>query len=77
MNVKSKRELHNEVGHRIRKIREDAGLMLHEFAAKIGAVKTTVSMWESGQTAPRPYLLYRIAVEFNVSPDFIFFGDEP
>lgn len=58
-----------EIGSRIKKFRERAGLSQKEFAEQIQQQNSTVSNWERGLTRPNVDVLADICSALNVPPD--------
>lgn len=64
------------VGNRIFNLRKSKNLSMNELAKKIGAGgKSTINTWEKGVTLPRPSFLKSIASEFNVSVNYLKYGN--
>ncbi|OPA77487.1 hypothetical protein BVG16_13615 [Paenibacillus selenitireducens] len=59
------------IGKRIRELREKKGYLQEQFANKIGSKRTAVSNYESGLSAPQPYMLAIIANELNTTVDYL------
>ena len=57
-----------EVGGRIRKVREDRGLNLHELARLSGISASALSLIETGKRDLRVSSLYRIANALRIGP---------
>lgn len=57
-----------EIGSRIRKYREQAGLSQKELAQRIGVSNSRVSNWEQGVNRPDADILGNICRALNVSP---------
>ena len=64
------------VGERIRKIRERAGMNKVMFADAICANKSSITRYETDAIKPNMDALQKISEEFNVSIDWIVFGDD-
>lgn len=64
------------VGRRISTIRKRNFLTLIEFAAKVGASKSSVSDWEKGFRLPPEAALIKIAIMGNTSVDKLLYGDD-
>lgn len=58
-----------EIGKRIKRYRERAGLSQKELAQQIRQQNSTVSNWERGLTRPNVDILADICTALNVSPD--------
>lgn len=59
------------IGRRIRGLREKLRYLQEDFAAKIGAKRTAVSNYESGLSAPQPYMLVRISQVLHTTVDYL------
>lgn len=59
----------DEIGRRIKVIRECKGMPKKEFASLINASDTTVSNWEKGVSRPDVNMLARICLALQVSAD--------
>lgn len=57
---------------RLKKLRTSAGLTQTELGKIIGVGKTTVSMYETGNSTPGDEIKLKIAEHFNVSVDYLF-----
>ncbi|MRI03749.1 helix-turn-helix domain-containing protein [Lactobacillus reuteri] len=65
-----------DVGSRILNLRKSKNLSMDDLAKKIGAGgKSTINTWEKGVTLPRPSFLKAIASEFNVSVNYLKYGN--
>ena len=64
-----------QVGRRIMSIRKRNYLTLIEFAAKVGASKSSVSDWEKGFRLPSEGILTKIAIMGNTTVDKLLYGD--
>lgn len=73
------KELHPEIGLRIRSLREQRGLEQLEVAEKLGyKSQSTVSKWESGTNLPTGKKLVKLAKVLGVSTNEILgMSDEP
>lgn len=58
--------MREELGGRIRRAREAAGLTQNELAQRINARESQVSLWESGKNEPRVSTLRQIAEALGV-----------
>lgn len=65
-----------QIGRRILTIRKRNFLTLIEFAAKVGASKSSVSDWEKGFRLPPESVLFKIAILGNTSIDKLLYGDD-
>lgn len=63
------REFNREVGVRIRKVREEAGIKVAELAAAVGVSRQSLYMWEKGETGVTPMNLGLVANALCVRAD--------
>lgn len=61
----------NEIGQRMREVRENAQLSQAELAKLCGTNQTTIARTESGKTAPSVKLLVWMADHFDISMDYL------
>ena len=61
----------NEIGQRMRELRENARLSQTEIAKLCGTNQTTIARMEAGKTAPSVKILVWWANYFNVSMDYM------
>jgi len=66
----------NELGSRLKRARERAGLTQREVADALGITPAAVSQYEAGKRAPRAEVLERMARLYGVPLGFLF-GDQP
>ena len=60
------------VADRLRQIRKENGLTLREFTNRIGLPSMgPVQSWMVGKTCPSAFSMFHIAMEFNVSADWL------
>lgn len=59
------------MGDRIRQLRKSQGVKQTELADAIGVTFTVISNIERGYSAPKPFMVERIAEFFNVPTDYI------
>ncbi|HCI7003619.1 TPA: XRE family transcriptional regulator [Klebsiella pneumoniae] len=64
------------INERIRKARREIKMTQEALAKRIGLTKATISMWESGNTAPNGKNLINLAEALNVSPEWLLTGKE-
>lgn len=63
------------IGPRIRQAREQQGLTLRMFAAKLGADDSNVAKWERGTSVPSLHNVALVAMALDVTTDWLLFGD--
>jgi transcriptional regulator with XRE-family HTH domain len=66
-----------ELGKRIKQIRKSAGLNQKDFAQILGVCNSYISFIERGLKGSNFDIFYKLALGFNVSMDYLFFGIEP
>lgn len=59
------------LGHRLNRLRREAGLTLADIAAALGVSKPTVWAWEKGKARPLPERLDAIAAALGVAPELL------
>jgi transcriptional regulator with XRE-family HTH domain len=64
-----KRPYLEQVGPRLRELREAAGLSRPELAAQVGMTRSSIRKLEAGDHAPRPETVARLAAVLGVIPD--------
>lgn len=72
--MRAKKDLHIEVGRRIRNIREDMNLTREQLAEKIEASARFLSCVENGQSGISLETLQKLSVSLHVSTDYLLFG---
>ena len=65
-----------EVGRRIRRARERAGVSQEALAVRVGCARPTVCRWERGRRLPALGALVRIAAELGVAPAALLPGSD-
>lgn len=60
-----------KIEKRIKELREEAGLNQTQLAAQIGVSRKAVEFWEKGINEPKATYIYRLAVFFDVSADYL------
>jgi transcriptional regulator with XRE-family HTH domain len=65
------------VGKRLRMIRKKANLLLKEAGAICGITSQTLSRYENDERKPDYEFLRRFVKHFNISTDWLLFGDPP
>ena len=63
------------MGERIKELRKALGHTQQEFANRIGSVQNTVTGYETGRRAPSNQVIALICKEFNVSEDWLRYGE--
>ena len=63
----SKEKFAEEVGKRIRKYREEAGLSQEELAHRCGLYRTYIGHLENGRYSPSAYILVRICKSLKIT----------
>lgn len=56
----------NEIGAKIKKLREDSGLSQEQLAERLGKTRSAVSQYESGKIIPRMGVVEDLAAIFSV-----------
>lgn len=64
------------LGQRIRQRRKQIGLSQKGLSKSAGVSESSISLWESDNTAPRGANLHKLASALQCSPTWILFGDE-
>jgi len=67
----------DNLGNNIKALRKSLGVSLEIFAERIGVTFQLLSKWELGKHKPSFGYLLKICQEFNVSANWIFFGEGP
>lgn len=62
----------NEIGSRIKKIREDNNLTLRDLAKELNTTSSTISAYETGKTLILTAFAYQICIKYNVSLDWLY-----
>jgi len=68
-------ESKKDVGRRFREIRLHFGLNQGEFAHQLGCGRSNISLIETGINLPGGGLLMNLRSKFNISLDWLFFGE--
>ena len=58
-------------GQRLKQLRQELGLSQRDFAGKIGVTASALSSYEKGQKNPSVNVVIEIALNFNVSLDWL------
>ena len=61
----------NEIGSRIKKIREDNNLTLRDLAKELNTTSSTISAYETDKTLILTAFAYQICIKYNVSLDWL------
>lgn len=61
----------NEIGSRIKRIREDNNLTLRDLAKELNTTSSTISAYETGKTLILTAFAYQICIKYNVSLDWL------
>jgi transcriptional regulator with XRE-family HTH domain len=64
------------IGHRIRIVRERAGLDREELASRVGVHSGSIARWETGGSVPHAYTMERIAEACGARVEWIRTGRE-
>ncbi len=56
----------------IKRLREEKGLSMSQLAKELNTTKSSVNMWENGNSIPREQTLVKISDYFNVSIDHLY-----
>lgn len=64
-------------GNKLKKLRENQGLLQKELADKIGISLSSISMYERGERQPDNETLKKISQYFNVSIDYLLDNESP
>ena len=60
-----------EIGKVIFELRKTQGLSQTQLANEIGVSQRAISLWEEGKNEPKATYIYRLAVFFDVSADYL------
>lgn len=64
----------SQVGHNIKKYREQKGMTQEEMAEQLNVTRQTVSSWETGRTEPDIETLHRIGVCLEVTVEELIYS---
>jgi len=64
------------IGDRIRMLRRKAEMTQMTLGIELGVSAAAVVLWETGKRAPDGEMIKKIAKVFNVTTDWLLFGDE-
>lgn len=60
-----------DVANRIKELRRNYGISQKKFSEILAVSKSTVGLWETGETLPNAECLYNISLLFDVSSDWL------
>lgn len=60
-----------EIGKVIFELRKEAGISQAQLSKEIGVSQRAVSLWEEGRNEPKATYIFRLAVFFDVSADYL------
>ncbi|MBE5750706.1 MAG: helix-turn-helix transcriptional regulator [Clostridiales bacterium] len=60
-----------EFGEKLRYLRKEAGIGQNQLAELLKISNASVSYWETGKQQPSAEAIFKIAIFFNVSADFL------
>lgn len=69
--------LKNIIGKRIRQVRKNLGLKQDQFANQLGCGRSNISQIENGLYYPTAHSLIVLNSKFNISLDWLFYGQRP
>lgn len=72
--TEARNRFNNELGKRLKVVREHYGLSQREWATVLGVTKSALEKWESGDTTAYPHILVRIALVAVIPLDFLITG---
>ena len=58
-------------GERLKQLRAEKNIGQNQLAKKLEISNASISYWETGKQAPSIEALYKIAVDFQVSADYL------
>ena len=61
----------SELARRLKALRQEKGLDQNSFAKEINVSNASVSYWENAKQIPSAEVIYKIAIYFGVSADYI------
>ena len=73
----NKREFSREVGRRLTMVRRQLGYSRPEMAERFGISSNALGKNEHGDSVPNTQTLHRLASDFNISMDWLFFNKGP
>lgn len=59
------------IGKVIKQLRKDSNISRKKLAENIGVNVRTISYWESGSNEPKASYVYKLAIYFGVSADYL------
>ena len=60
-----------EFGEKLKYLRKEAGIGQNQLAEYLNISNASVSYWETGKQIPSAEAIYKIAVFFNISADYL------
>ena len=60
-----------DIQNRIKILRTQKGISQNDVAKAVGVDVSSVSYWESGRYEPKASYIYKLAIFFNVSADYL------
>ena len=73
----NKREFSRELGRRLRMVRRQLGFSRPELAERFGISPNALGKNEHGDSVPNAQTLHRLASDFDISMDWLFFNKGP
>ena len=73
----NKREFTRELGRRLTMVRRQLGFSRPEMAERFGISSNALGKNEHGETIPNIHTLHRLAADFDISMDWLFFNKGP
>ena len=61
----------SELARRLKALSQEKGLAQNSFAKEINVSNASVSYWENAKQIPSAEVIYKIAIYFGVSADYI------
>ena len=58
-------------GERLKQLRKDAGIGQNQLAEQLQLSNASISYWETGKQSPTAEAVFRLAVFFGVSADYL------
>jgi transcriptional regulator with XRE-family HTH domain len=73
----NKREFSRELGRRLTMVRRQLGFSRPELAERFGISSNALGKNEHGESIPNPQTLHRLASDYDISMDWLFFNKGP